>query len=87
MIISTFQKLCLTLLSLCSLRITHSIANIISILFFSTNSKNYRVAYKNLRICFPEKTEQWVDKTAKESIKEYLKSLLESPYLLSLIHI
>ena len=81
MIISTFQKLCLTLLSLCSLRITHSIANIISILFFSTNSKNYRVAYKNLRICFPEKTEQWIDKTAKESIKEYLKSLLESPYL------
>jgi len=81
MIISTFQKLCLILLSLCNVRITHCIANILSILFFSTNSKNYRVAYKNLRICFPEKTEQWIDKTAKESIKEYLKSLLESPYL------
>ncbi len=81
MTISTSQKLCLKLLSLCSLPITHCIANIISILFFSTKSKNYRVAYKNLRICFPEKTEQWIHKTAKESIKEYLKSLLESPYL------
>ena len=81
MIISTFQKLCLFLLSLCGLRITHGIANILFILFFSTNSKKYHVAYKNLKLCFPEKTEHWIEKTAKESIREYLKSILESPYL------
>lgn len=81
MIISTFQKLCLFLLSLCGLRITHGIANILFILFFSTNSKKYHVAYKNLKLCFPEKTEYWIEKTAKESIREYLKSVLETPYL------
>ena len=81
MIISTFQKLCLFLISLCGLRITHGIANILFILFFSTKSKKYRVAYKNLKLCFPEKAEYWIEKTARESIREYLKSIFESPYL------
>ena len=81
MIISTFQKLCLFLLSLCSLRVAHGLADFLSILIFSERSKKYRVAYKNLKICFPDKTEYWIKKTAKESLKEYMKSLLESPHL------
>lgn len=81
MIISTFQKLCLFLLSLCSLRVAHGLADFLSILIFSESSKKYRVAYKNLKICFPDKTEYWIKKTAKESLKEYMKSLLESPHL------
>ena len=70
MIISTFQKLCLFLLSLCSLRVAHGLADFLSILIFSERSKKYRVAYKNLKICFPDKTEYWIKKTAKESLKE-----------------
>lgn len=81
MIISTFQKLCLFLLSLCSLRVAHGLADFLSIFIFSERSKKYRVAYKNLKICFPDKTEYWIKKTAKESLKEYMKSLLESPHL------
>ncbi len=81
MIISTFQKLCLFLLSFCSLRVAHGLAIFLSILIFSTRSKKYRVAYMNLKICFPDKTEYWIKKTAKESLKEYMKSLLESPHL------
>ena len=77
MIISTFQKLCLLLLSHCSLSIAHCLAKVLSI-FFSSNSKKYRVAYKNLKICFPDKAEYWLKKTARESVNEYLKSLLES---------
>lgn len=80
MIISTFQKLCLLLLSHCSLSIAHCLAKVLSI-FFSSNSKKYRVAYKNLKICFPDKAEYWLKKTARESVNEYLKSLLESPCL------
>ena len=54
MIISTFQKFCLFLLSLCSLRVAHGLADFLSILIFSERSKKYHVAYKNLKICFPE---------------------------------
>lgn len=81
MIISTIQKLCLFLLSYCRLSITHNLANILAVLLFSKKSKKYLVAEKNLSICFPGKSKEWVESTAKKSLKEYLKSLLESPYL------
>ena len=81
MIISTIQKLCLFLLSYCRLSITHNLANILAILLFSKKSKKYLVAEKNLSICFTGKSKEWVESTAKKSLKEYLKSLLESPYL------
>ena len=81
MIINIIQKICLNLLSFCGLRITHSLANIIAIIFFSRKSKKYCVAYKNLSICFPDKPHSWIDNVAYESLKEYLKSILEAPYI------
>ena len=81
MTISTIQKIGLYLLSYCRLPITHNLANILAILLYSNKSKKYLVAHKNLRICFPEKSKEWVEKTARRSLVEYLKSMLESPYL------
>lgn len=81
MIINLIQKICLILLSFCGLRITHGLANIIAIIFFSRKSKKYSVAYKNLSICFPDKPHSWVDNIAYESLKEYIKSILEAPYI------
>ena len=81
MIISTIQKISLYLLSLCRLSITHRLANILAIILYSDNSKKYIIAHKNLSICFPEKSSEWIEETARKSLVEYLKSLLESPYL------
>ena len=81
MIISTIQKICLFSLSYCSLSITHTFASILAILLYSKKSKKYLVTQKNLRICFPNKTNDWVNTMTKNSLKEYLKSLLETPYI------
>jgi len=81
MIISTIQKLCLFLLSFCRLSVSHNLANILAFILFSKKSKKYHVAYKNLSICFPEKPIEWIKKRARESLKEYAKSLLEAPYI------
>ena len=81
MIISIIQRFFLFLLSYCGLAITHCIAAILAKILFSSSSKKYLVAYKNLSICFPDKSEDWVKKIAKKSLVEYLKSLLESPYV------
>ncbi len=81
MIISIIQRFFLFLLSYCGLAITHCIAAILAKILFSSSSKKYLVAYKNLSICFPDKSEDWVKKNAKKSLVEYLKSLLESPYV------
>ena len=81
MIISTIQKICLFSLSYCSLSITHTFASILAILLYSKKSKKYLVTQKNLSICFPNKTNDWVNTMTKNSLKEYLKSLLETPYI------
>ena len=81
MIISTIQKICLYLLSYCGLKFTHSLASILATLIYTNKSKKYLVAHKNLSICFPNKTKEWIDKTVRESLSEYLKSLLEAPHL------
>ena len=81
MIISTIQKICLYLLSFCRLSITHRLAYILAILLYSNKSKKYRIAHKNLSICFPDKSKELVESTARKSLVEYLSSLLESPYL------
>ncbi len=81
MIISTIQKICLFLLSYCSLSITHTFASILAVLLYSEKSKKYLVTQKNLSICFPNKTDDWVNAMTKSSLKEYLKSLLETPYI------
>ena len=81
MIISTIQKICLFLLSYCSLSITQTFASILATLLYSKNSKKYKVTQKNLSICFPNKSTDWVTKMTKNSLKEYMKSLLETPYV------
>ena len=81
MIISTIQKICLFSLSYCSLSIIHAFANILAILLYSKSSKKYKVTQKNLSICFPSKSNDWVNKMAKNSLKEYMKSLLETPHI------
>ena len=81
MIISTIQKICLFLLSYCSLSLTHTFASILATLLYSKNSKKYKVTQKNLSICFPNKSTDWVSKMAKNSLREYMKSLLETPYV------
>ena len=81
MIISTIQKFSLFLLSFCSLSITHKIAFFLSKIFFTKNSKKYHVTYKNLRACFPNKSKAWYLKKTKESLAEYAKSMLETPYV------
>ena len=81
MIISTIQKICLFSLSYCSLSITHTFASILAILLYSKKSKKYLVTQKNLSMCFPNKTNDWVNTMTKNSLKEYLKSLLETPYI------
>ena len=81
MIISTIQKICLFSLSYCSLSITHTFASILAILLYSKESKKYLVTQKNLSMCFPNKTNDWVNTMTKNSLKEYLKSLLETPYI------
>ena len=81
MIISTIQKITLYLLSLCRLSITQRLASIIAITIYSGNNKKYMVAHKNLSICFPDKSSEWLEQTARKSIASYLKTLLESPYI------
>ena len=81
MIISTIQKLFLYLLSFCRISITHKLAKIIAIMLYSSKSKKYRVTYKNLSICFPKKSDKWIKENSKESLAEYLKSMLETPYV------
>ena len=81
MIISTIQKISLFLLSFCGLSITHRLANILAIILFSRKSKKYIVAQKNLKACFPNKSKEWINQIAKDSLKEYTKSLLEAPFL------
>ena len=81
MIISTIQKFSLFLLSFCSLSVTHKIAFFLSKIFFTKNSKKYHVTYKNLRACFPNKSKAWYVKKTKESLVEYAKSMLETPYV------
>ena len=81
MMISTIQKLCLFLLGFCGLSISHNLANILAVIFFSKKSKKYHIAYKNLSICFPDKPIKWIEEMTRESLKEYAKCLLESPYI------
>ena len=81
MIISTIQKICLFLLSFCRLSFTHRLAYLLAILLYPNSSKKYRITHKNLSICFPDKSKEWIEKTSRKSLAEYLKSLLESPYL------
>ena len=81
MIISTTQKICLFSLSYCSLSITHTFASILATLVYSKKSKKYLITQKNLSICFPNKTNDWVNTTTKDSLKEHLKTLLETPYI------
>ena len=81
MIISTIQKISLFLLSFCGLSITHRLANILAIILFPRKSKKYIVAQKNLKACFPNKSKEWINQIAKDSLKEYTKSLLEAPFL------
>ena len=81
MIISTIQKICLFSLSYCSLSIVDTFASILAIFLYSKNSKKYQVTQKNLSICFPDKSTDWVNKMTKNSLKEYMKSLLEAPYI------
>ena len=81
MIISTIQKICLFSLSYCSLSIIHAFANILAILLYSKSSKKYKVTQKNLSICFPNKSNDWVNEMAINSLKEYTKSLLETPHI------
>ena len=65
MIISTIQKICLFLLSYCSLSLTHTFASILAIILYSKNSKKYKVTQKNLSICFPNKSPDWINKMTK----------------------
>ena len=81
MIISTIQKFSLFLLSFCGLSITHKIAFFLSKILFTKNSKKYHVTYKNLKVCFPNKPEAWYLEKTKESLVEYAKSMLETPYV------
>lgn len=81
MIISTIQRYFLFLLSYCGPTITHRLASILAKILFSRNSKKFLIAYKNLSICFPHKPEDWLIKNAENSLVEYLKSLIESPYI------
>ena len=81
MIIRTIQKFSLFLLSFFGLSITHKMAFFLSKILFTKNSKKYHVTYKNLRVCFPGKTEAWYLEKTKESLAEYAKSMLETPYV------
>ena len=81
MIISTIQKICLFLLSYLGLYGSHLLARIIAPMIFPQNSKKFKVTYKNLRVCFPDKNEKWLKQMSRSSLKEYAKSLLESPYI------
>ena len=35
----------------------------------------------NLKICFPEKSDDWLEKMASTSLGEFAKAILEAPYL------
>ena len=44
-------------------------------------SKRYKVSMINLKICFPEKSDDWLEKMASTSLGEFAKAILEAPYL------
>ena len=83
---SLIQKITLILLSWINPQITSIFALIIKKIFFSKKSKKYQVSMINLRICFPEKNDEWLEKMINASLDEFAKAILEAPYL-SLIHI
>ena len=78
---SLIQKITLTLLSWINPQITSIFALIIKKIFFSKKSKKYQVSMINLRICFPEKNDEWLEKMINASLDEFAKAILEAPYL------
>ena len=81
MIISTIQKFSLFLLSFCRLSLTHKLATILSAIFLSKKSKKYSVSYKNLKACYPEQPQDWIEEKAKKSLIEYAKAMIEAPFV------
>ncbi len=81
MIISTIQKFSLFLLSFCRLSLTHKFATVLSAIIFSKKSKKYLVSCKNLKACYPEKSQDWIEEKAKKSLIEYSKAMIESPFV------
>lgn len=75
------QKIILTILSWVTPQITSILALIIKKIFFSKKSKRYKVSMINLKICFPEKSDDWLEKMASTSLGEFAKAILEAPYL------
>ena len=75
------QKFFLYILSLCSLRFLHILSILLFHIFFSKKSKRYKVTRKNLDLCFPDKKEKWKEDLANNSLKEFLKSIIEAPHI------
>ena len=75
------QKFFLYILSLCSLRFLHILSILLFHIFFSKKSKRYKVTRKNLDLCFHDKKEKWKEDLANNSLKEFLKSIIEAPHI------
>ena len=70
------QKIILTILSWVTPQITSILALIIKKIFFQKN-KRYKVSMINLKICFPEKSDDWLEKMASTSLGEFAKAILK----------
>ena len=75
------QKLFLFALSYSPLLFTHLLSSFLGRIYFIFGSKRKRITLKNLAICFPDKEASWRNYIAKKSIIEFVKTILEAPYI------
>jgi len=75
------QKLFLFALSYSPLFFTHLLSSFLGRIYFIFGSKRKQITLKNLEICFPEKEASWRNYIAKKSIIEFVKTMLEAPYI------
>ena len=78
------EKLALMLLHIFSqtpLRLNQAIGRSLGKLAWHLDKRYPRIAQVNLKLCFPDRSPEWVRKTAKSCVEEMLTSLIEAPRL------
>lgn len=70
-------KLLLRLLALLPLRVNHFCGALLGSLLYRFDKKFKHVTLTNLRLCFPDKTEQQIEQLGRDSVKESAKAMTE----------
>ncbi len=68
-------------LSLTPLRFNQALGRLIGELSWRLDSREKRISLVNLELCFPDKSREWREQTARESLGHMAATMLEAPRL------